>query len=257
MILQKIIESKRLVVDTAKKQYPLKKLIKDIVPGDFAFSKALQQKDWALIAECKLTSPAKGRLCTEHSVLELAEIYTINGATALSVHTDHHFSGQLEDIMAVRGVTDLPILRKDFMIDEYQIYESKRAGADAILLIAHLLSQDQLKDYLGIAHELGMDCLVEVHTLEELVRVQQTSASLVGINNRNLQTFRTDVGNTFDLFPYCDEHRMVISESGISTGAEAQKLKMAGVRGILVGEGLVTVMNIGAKTRELALASDM
>lgn len=256
-MLTKITEKKRQAVEIAKEERPLARLLKNIMPGSFAFSKAIKESEWTLIAECKLTSPAKGTLCTDYSVLELAQIYTKNGATALSVHTDPHFSGQLEDIAAVREVTSLPILRKDFIIDEYQIYESRVAGADAILLIAHILSDAQLKEYINIAHGLGMDCLVEVHTLEELERAQQTVATLVGINNRNLETFVTDVQNTFDLLPYCDQRRIVISESGVSTGAEAQRLEQAGVRGILVGEGLVKAADIGNKTKELAMQNQI
>ncbi|WP_378954868.1 indole-3-glycerol phosphate synthase TrpC [Pelosinus sp. sgz500959] len=251
-MLNKITEKKREAVKIAKEERPLARLLKNIMPGSFAFSKAIKQSDWALIAECKLVSPAKGQLCTDYSVTELAQLYTKSGATALSVHTDTHFSGQLEDIAAVRAVTSLPILRKDFIIDEYQIYESRVAGADAILLIVHILSDEQLKEYISIAHGLGMDCLVEVHTLEELERAQQTVATLMGINNRNLETFITDVQNTFDLLPYCDKRRIVISESGVSTGDEAYRLEQAGVRGILVGEGLVKATDIGSKTRELS-----
>ena len=253
MILEKIVASKRLVVDEAKERWPLKEFLPEIVPGNFAFRSAIQQKQWALIAECKLTSPAKGRLCKEYTVPQLAKIYTENGAAALSVHTDSHFSGQLEDIAAVRAVTNLPILRKDFIIDPYQIYETRKAGADALLLITHLLSNAQLEEYLGTAHELGMDCLVEVHTLAELQRVQQTPALLIGINNRNLQTFQTDLQNTFDLWPYCDGRHIMISESGVRAGIEAEKLREVGLRGILVGEGLVKAKDIGAKTRKLAM----
>lgn len=252
-MLKKITDKKRQVVEELKKQRPLTSLQQDIVTGQFAFSKAIQQAEWTLIAECKLASPAKGQLCSGYSVPELAQIFTANGATALSVHTDTHFCGRLEDIAAVRAVTELPILRKDFIIDEYQLYEARTAGADAVLLIANILSDDQLKEYLAIAHELGMDSLVEVHTLEELERVQQTPAMLVGINNRDLQTFRTDVQNTFDLLPYCDKDRLLISESGVSHGEEAERLKRAGIRGILVGEGLVRATDIAGKTRELAL----
>ncbi len=251
-MLNKITEKKRQAVEIAKVERPLNRLLKNITPGSFAFSKAIKQSEWALIAECKLVSPAKGQLCTDYSVLDLAKLYTKNGAIALSVHTDPHFAGQLEDIAAVRAVTELPILRKDFIVDEYQIYESRVAGADAILLIAHILSDDQLKEYIGIAHGLGMDCLVEVHTLEELERAQQTVATLIGINNRNLETFVTDIQNTFDLLPHCDGRRIVISESGVSTGTQAQRLEEAGVRGILVGEGLVKATDIGSMTRELA-----
>lgn len=251
-MLDKIVENKRQIVEEAKELQPLKRLLKNIAPGNFAFSKAIKRTEWALIAECKLASPAKGQLCADYSVPELAQIFTENGAAALSVHTDPHFCGKLEDIAAVRAVTELPILRKDFIIDAYQIYEARVAGADAILLIANILSDDQLKDYIAITHGLGMDCLVEVHTLEELERVQQTSAPFLGINNRNLQTFTTDIQNTFDLLPYCDKHRILISESGVSTGIEADRLQQAGVRGILVGEGLVRASEMSVKVQELA-----
>jgi len=252
-MLKKITDIKRQVVEAAQLEKPLTSFINKIVPGDFAFSKAIQESPWALIAECKLASPAKGELCSAYSVPELAEIYTANGAVALSVHTDTHFRGRLEDIAAVRSVTSLPILRKDFIIDEYQIYEARRVGADAILLIANILSDGQLKEYLALSKELGMDCLVEIHTLEELQRVQQTPARLVGINNRNLETFKTDVQNTFDLLPYCNKDRLLISESGVSSEAEAIRLRNAGVRGILVGEGLVKANNIADKTQKLAM----
>lgn len=257
MILEKIVHNKRQLVAEGKKNYPLETFRKNLVPGDFLFRKAMAKTDWALIAECKLTSPAKGVLCTDYSILELAEMYTDSGATALSVHTDSHFSGQLTHIRDVKQVSSLPILRKDFIIDEYQIYESRLAGADAILLIAHLLSQKQLQEYLNIAEKLGMDCLVEVHSLEELERAQQTTAPLIGINNRNLQTFTTDVQNTFALLPYCDSNRLVISESGVSTRAEGEALRAIGVRGILVGEGLVKAQDIRTKTRELAMTNTM
>jgi len=252
-MLKTITDKKRQTVAAAKEQQPLADLLKVITPGNFRFSTAIKQVTWALIAECKLVSPVKGPLCMGYSVPGLAQIYTANGAAALSVHTDVHFSGRLADIPAVKAVSGLPILRKDFIIDEYQIYEARAAGADAVLLIANILADNQLQEYLAIAHELGMDSLVEVHTVKELERVQQTSATLVGINNRNLQTFITDVQNTFDLLPYCDGRRLVISESGVSNAAEAHRLQMAGVRGVLVGEGLVKATDIASKTRELAL----
>lgn len=256
-MLKKITNKKRDIVAEAKKQRPIETLMKDVMPGTFAFSKAIYKTPWSLIAECKLASPAKGELCNQHSVPELAQIYTKNGATALSVHTDPHFCGRLEDIAAVRAVTDLSILRKDFIIDEYQIYEARVAGADAILLIVNILSEEQLVNYLELAEKLGMDCLVEVHTLEELERAQKTSAQLIGINNRNLKTFVTDVQNTFDLWPHCDIQRTFISESGVSAGSEAQRLQQAGLRGVLVGEGLVKATDIAEKTQELALINNI
>ncbi|MEG6586722.1 indole-3-glycerol phosphate synthase TrpC [Dendrosporobacter sp. 1207_IL3150] len=252
-MLDKIVAKKEYEVAETKKQIPLQALRQQIKPGNFALSKALRDNDWGLIAECKLASPAKGQLCEDYTVPELAKTYTEHGALALSVHTDPHFKGIITDIAKVRAVTDLPILRKDFIIDEYQIYEARAAGADAILLIAAILTDYQLRDYLYKAWSVGLDCLVEVHTKEELQRVLKTPAELIGINNRNLQTFKTDIVNTFELLPDCHDDRVVISESGIKSGNDASRLKEAGVRGILVGEGLVKAEDIGQKTRELAL----
>lgn len=224
-----------------------------IAPANFALSRAMQIADWTLIAECKLASPAKGQLCESLSVPELAKIFTDNGASALSVHTSAPFKGKLSDIAAVRDVSPLPILRKDFIIDEYQLYESRAAGADAILLIAAILTDAELNQFLATANRLGMDCLVEVHSLAELERVKSTSASLVGINNRNLNTFTTDIANTFSLLPHCDSRWRLISESGIGSRSDAMQLKQTGIDGILVGESLVKAADISAHCRDLAL----
>ena len=224
-----------------------------IAPADFAFRRAIDAVDWALIAECKLASPAKGQLCDSRSVPELAQLYTANGATALSVHTSEPFQGKLSDIATVRAVSPLPILRKDFIIDEYQIYEARAAGADAILLIAAILTNAELNQFLATANRIGMDCLVEVHNLAELDRVKNTSASLIGINNRDLTTFTTDIANTFSLLPHCVPHWQLISESGISSRSDASQLRQAGVDGILVGESLVKAVDIAAHCRDLAL----
>ena len=224
-----------------------------IAPANFALSRAMQIADWTLIAECKLASPAKGQLCESLSVPELAKIFTDNGASALSVHTSAPFKGKLSDIAAVRDVSPLPILRKDFIIDEYQLYESRAAGADAILLIAAILTDAELNQFLATANRLGMDCLVEVHSLAELERVKSTSASLVGINNRDLNTFITDIANTFSLLPHCDSRWRLISESGIGSRSDAMQLKQTGIDGILVGESLVKAADISAHCRDLAL----
>ncbi len=253
-MLNEIVHKKGYEVAQTKKQLPLPELKKQVKPGHFALSTALKASDWGLIAECKLASPAKGALCSGYTVPELAKTYSEHGALALSVHTDPHFKGIITDIAAVRAVSDLPILRKDFIIDDYQIYEARAAGADAILLIAAILSDYQLVDYLYKAWGIGMDCLVEVHTREELHRVLKTPAELIGINNRNLTTFTTDIVNTFEILPECQADRVVISESGIQNALEASRLKDAGVRGILVGEGLVKAQDIGRKTRELTLS---
>lgn len=252
-MLKKIVKQKYQEVATAKQTRPLAEFIGTIQLGNFTFHTALAAVHWALIAECKLVSPAKGRLCLHHSVPELAQIYEANGATALSVHSDHHFCGELADLAKVRSVSRLPILRKDFIIDSYQIYESRAAGADCILLIAAILDDPSLQEYLAVASELGLDCLVEVHSQAELERVNQTAAKLIGINNRDLTTFTTNIQTTLNLKPYCPEGRLVISESGVRTAQDALLLKNAGVQGILVGEGLVTAESVGDQTQQMAL----
>lgn len=249
-MLNQIVETIRQQVAVRKLSHPLDSLT--LQPGTFAFSHALATTGWALIAECKLASPSKGRLCQTHTVPELAQIFTANGATALSVHTSTPFLGKLEDIADVRAVSPLPILRKDFIIDEYQVYEARAAGADAILLIAAILDDAGLNRYLATARSLGMDCLVEVHNPPELERVRQTRASIVGINNRDLTTFSTDITNTFQLLPHCDPRWRIISESGIHDAADARRLQKSGVKGILVGESLVRATDIAALTRALA-----
>ena len=250
-MLNQIVAAIREQIAILKQTQPMDPL--SIQPASFALSRALEAADWTLIAECKLTSPAKGPLCDSRSVPELARIFTDNGATALSVHTSAPFQGKLADIAAVRAVSPLPILRKDFIIDEYQVYEARAAGADAILLIAAILTDAELNQFLSTATRFGMDCLVEVHSLPELERVKNTSARLVGINNRDLTTFTTDIANTFSLLPHCDPRWRLISESGIRCRSDASQLKQAGVHGILVGESLVKAADIAAHCSELAL----
>ncbi|HMM20714.1 MAG TPA: indole-3-glycerol phosphate synthase TrpC [Selenomonadales bacterium] len=252
-MLKRIVESKRQEVARAKQEQPLARLKQERVSGSFRLSKAISEADWALIAECKLASPSKGRLGGGHSVSRLAGIYGQNGATAVSVLTDRHFDGSIDDLPAVRAATGLPILRKDFIVDSYQIYEARAFGADAVLLIAAILTDSELQEFLAEAEQIGLDCLVEVHSESELQRVLATPARLIGINNRDLATFSTAVKVSLELLPHCGSGRLVISESGIRGRADALRLKAAGARGILVGEHLVTAGDIAAKTRELAL----
>ena len=251
-VLEKIVDQKRREVAAIKQAAPVRALLDAVKPGMFAFSKALRKSGWSLIAECKLASPVKGRL-SHRTVGELAGLYAANGAAALSVLTDSHFDGRLAHIEEAKAAGALPVLRKDFIIDEYQIYEAAAAGADAVLLIAAILTDRELSGYLAAAGELGLDCLVEVHSREELARVQQTPAGIIGINNRDLKTFATSIEKTFELLPYCEAGRLIISESGIRTGDDAARLKAGGVTGILVGEGLVTTPDIPSRVRELSL----
>lgn len=250
-MLRSIVNEIRSHVEQCKSCRPAESLL--FQPGNHSFRQSLAQHPWALLAECKLASPAKGRLCPNLTVAELASIFSNNGAAVLSVHTSHPFLGKLSDLNDVKKVSSLPLLRKDFIIDEYQILESRTSGADAILLIAAILSNNQIKLFLHLAGQLGMDCLVEIHDREELNRIKKINGvEWVGINNRNLRTFSTCIENTFELLPACDESWNIISESGIQTQADARTLKEAGIKGILVGESLVKAKNIALQTRLLA-----
>ena len=184
----------------------------------------------------------------------LAKTYEESGAAAVSVLTDEKFfQGRLEHLKAAKDSTTIPVLRKDFIIDESQIYESRVAGADAILLIARILSDEQLTSFLDLAHSLKLDCLVEVHDETELERVLKTKTKIIGINNRDLDTFKIDFQTTvklMDKYPELRE-RIVVSESGIESADQVRRLKAKGVSAILVGTSLMKSKDIGAKIREL------
>lgn len=250
-ILAEIVAKKRGIVAAAKEAVPLDVLKRDLSCGTFRMAEHFRWHGWGLIAECKLQSPAKGRLTTAYTVTELADIYTAAGAAVLSVHTDPHFLGSNADFSAVRARVDTPLLRKDFIIDPYQVYEARALGADAVLLIVRILTPDQLKQLLYLTWSLGMDALVEVHDRRDLEIAQQTSAEFIGINNRNLVTFETSVETTLALLPYADKNRTLISESGIFARADAERVRAAGCKGVLVGEGLVRAADVGAFAREL------
>ena len=185
-ILAEIVEKKKEIVRDAKKQLPIGEIMENISYASFEGSHSLKKHGWSLIAECKLQSPAKGRLTRSHSVLELAKTYEKNGATMLSVHTDPHFLGKNEDFIEVRKSVKLPLLRKDFIIDPYQIYESRYLGADAVLLIVRILTPQLLKSFLYLTWSLGMDALLEVHDEKDLDTALRTPAHIIGINKPNI-----------------------------------------------------------------------
>ena len=205
-----------------------------------------------LIAEIKKASPSRGLICRDFNPRQIAGLYQEAGASAISVLTDERFfQGHSELLKSVKEVTSLPLLRKDFIIDEYQIYQSRLLKADAVLLIAAILSQQQLLEYIGLVKELGMAALVEVHNSDELCRVLETEALLVGINNRNLHTFRVDLGVTYQLISSVPKERVVVSESGISSREDVVGLAKAGVDAVLVGEALMGAQDIRAATADL------
>ena len=205
-----------------------------------------------LIAEVKKASPSKGVIREDFDPVMIAQIYEESGASCLSVLTEQKFfQGSLEYLGLIRKVVKLPLLRKDFIIDEYQIHEARAAGADAILLIAACLEKQQIEDYLAIAHQLGLDVLVESHTYKELDRSLRAGAMLVGINNRDLTTFTVSLQTTLDLLNDIPDDRIVVSESGIRTRDDVMKLHQAGVDAVLVGESLMREKDIGRKAKEL------
>ncbi len=208
----------------------------------------------ALIAEIKRTSPSKGVLLEHLDPVRLAGVYATNGAAAISILTDrHYFRGTLDDLADVRHqFPSMPLLRKDFIFHPYQVYEARAAGTDALLLIVAGLEKVQLADLQALANELGMAALVEVHTQPELEVALSASSKLVGINNRDLHTFQTNLETTLKLSPSIPPGITVVSESGIRTAADVHRLAQAGVQAILVGEALVTASDPAAKVRELA-----
>ncbi len=251
-MLAKIVAKKRRTIANSKETLSFAKLEAQALPATFKLRQALQSSAWLLIAECKLQSPAKGRLTERHTVPELAALYQSNGAGALSIHTDEHFAGSLGDLALMRQQTNLPLLRKDFILDPYQVIEARVAGADAILLIANLLNDTEIDALSKLAEELGMDALVEVHSLAEFNRTQELGCPLIGINNRDLTTFKTDIDQTFRLLEHRRTDGFIISESGIKNAADASRLFDSGVNGILVGEALVTAADPGQTAHEMA-----
>ncbi|MFA5084759.1 MAG: indole-3-glycerol phosphate synthase TrpC [Candidatus Omnitrophota bacterium] len=255
MILSRIIEEKRKMVDEAKKAKPQGDLIKEIksLSVKSSFKKNISRPHHInLIAEIKKASPSKGILRGDFNPVKIAITYQANGASAISVITDERFfEGRLEYISKVRGNVSIPILRKDFFIDEYQIYETVASGAEAILLIPEILSMAQISKFYNLATELGLDCLVEVHNEEDIEKALAIGASIIGINNRDLHTFKVELGVTQRLIRLIPQNKIIVSESGIKSYEDIMFLKSLGVNAVLIGETFMEADDIGAKMREL------
>lgn len=255
MILEKIIAQKRKEVTRQKEAISLVEMERQIakMPPCRSLAKAIKQRKITLIAEIKRASPSRGIIRQSFDPAEIACLYTEAGAAAISVLTEEKFfGGQLGFLTAVRRVTALPILRKDFIIDPYQIYESRYSGSDAILLITAVLADHELVAFQEIARGLGLICLVEVHTREEIKRSLNAGAQIIGINNRDLRTFQTNIHTTFYLRPYISDRRItVVSESGISTRSDMLVLQEQGVDSALVGEALMRSVDMAKKIKEL------
>jgi indole-3-glycerol phosphate synthase len=255
MILDDIIANKKEELAETKRNVSFadnKKKAADAGPVR-GFGKALSSgKGIRLIAEVKKASPSKGVIREDFDPVSIAGKYEESGASCVSVLTEQRFfQGKPEYLGAIRKTVSLPLLRKDFIIDEYQVYEARALGADAILLIAACLEREQMVDFLGRAGELGLDVLVESHTHKELDKSLLAGANLVGINNRDLSTFTVSLQTSIDLLKDIPEDRIVVSESGIKTRDDVLKLEKAGVDAILVGESLMREKDIGKKIKEL------
>lgn len=253
-ILDTIVAHKRREVAEAKERRPLAALIAQAegAPPARGFAAALKRPGLSVIAEFKRASPSKGSFQRDADPAAVAAEYESHGASAISVLTDERFfSGRLEDLVRARAAVSLPVLRKEFIIDAYQIYEAAAAGADAVLLIAAVLSPSRLAEFIRLAHTLGRDALVEVHEAAELDDAIAAGAELIGVNNRNLRTFETRIETTLALLPKVPAGCTIVSESGIRSGADARLLAEAGVHAILVGEALMTSRNPGSRLAEL------
>ena len=250
-ILSEIIANKRLEIDLQKQAISIEQLQEGISgsPAPRSMKQALASSASGIIAEFKRRSPSKGWIQKEACPEETVPSYAAAGASALSILTDEKFfGGSLKDIRAARPLVEIPILRKDFIIDEYQLYQTKSVGADAVLLIAAALELEECNELAEKAHELGLEVLLEIHSSEELAYINK-GTDMIGINNRNLGTFFTDVENSFRLAGQLPQDAVLVSESGISDPETVVRLRDAGFRGFLMGEAF---MKTGDPGRALA-----
>ncbi|MBI1912496.1 MAG: indole-3-glycerol phosphate synthase TrpC [Deltaproteobacteria bacterium] len=258
MILDDIVKAKKIAVDNTKKYYSIERVKEKLalLKPTKNFTEAVSTKGGPnairIIAEVKRASPSKGVLRQSFMAFEIARTYEINRAAAISVLTEEKFFlGSLEYLLAIGRNVRVPVLRKDFIFDEYQVYESRVSGADAILLIVAILEKEQLKNLMDLSTSLGMATLVEVHNEAELKIAIEAGAKIIGINNRDLTTFKTDINTTIKLAPLVPEGTIIVSESGINTFEDILALRDAGVSAFLVGEALVKEDNIAKKLKEL------
>ncbi|MDR4508066.1 MAG: indole-3-glycerol phosphate synthase TrpC [Candidatus Brocadiaceae bacterium] len=255
-LLNTIYKHKLCEIEERKKYIPVGFLRENIqkISETRSFEKALTTVDGdiSIIAEVKKASPSSGVMRENFQPVEIACIYENSGASAISVLTDEKFfQGSLSYLADIKKTVTIPVLRKDFIVDSYQIYEARSAGADAILLIAELLSCDEIQQHINTAEELGLDCLVETHSKDELLKILQTNAKIIGINNRNLETFVTDIETTFRLRDLIPDDKIVVSESGITSREEIKRLLKKGIHAVLIGETLMKSSNVSAKLHEL------
>lgn len=252
-ILKMIVEAKKKSIDLLKKTETEIMSLVDNAPKPVSLVQAIKDdKDISIIAEIKQASPSEGIIRSEFSHLEILDIYEQMGATAISVLTEEEFFlGKLKYLQEVKERTKLPVLRKDFILDEIQVYQSRAMGADAILLIQSILSPEKLIELYDLAKKLGMDVLVEVHTLKELKQVMSFTPEIIGINNRNLNTFEVDLATTEKLSSLVSNDSLVVSESGINSLKDVLLLKGVGVDAMLIGSSFMRCPDIREKFAEI------
>ena len=257
-VLARICMDTRAETGGRKARYPLEVVRAKAIaaPPPRPFGHCLKEKTakgrFALIAEIKKASPSGGLIRADFDPAALARSYAAGGATCLSVLTDApHFQGSPEHLKAARAAVQIPVMRKDFILEPWQVYESRAMGADCILLIMAALSDAEARDLEALARSLGMDVLAEVHDRRELDRALGLATSLIGVNNRNLKTLKTDLRNTVELGPFVPPDRFLIAESGIRTNADVQRIAAAGAHCFLVGESLMREPNVEVATRML------
>jgi indole-3-glycerol phosphate synthase len=258
-MIEQLIAGAREGVDARRRDLPQADLEAQLSARgeDRPFNEALVRPGLSLIAEFKRRSPSAGDISTAAVVADRVTAYERGGAAALSVLTDEpHFGGSLEDLRAARAACGLPIIRKDFVVDPYQLYEAAVNGADAVLLIVRALDDEALRSLYEEARSLDLDCLVEVHDRDELERALEADAEVIGINNRDLDEGTVDLTTTFELMPDVPAGKTVVAESGISGPAELQELDRVGVDAVLIGSALMVAADPEAKTRELTGADE-
>ncbi|HPD60888.1 MAG TPA: indole-3-glycerol phosphate synthase TrpC [Thermodesulfobacteriota bacterium] len=257
MFLETILAHKKDEIQSRKKLIPLS-IIKQEAhhrPPPRDFFSALNKKSGnssRIIAEIKKATPSRGIIQKDFDPQKIGKIYQKEGAAAISVLTERKFfQGDIRYLSLVRRSTDIPLLCKDFIIDPYQIYEAALHGADGFLLIATILSRQQMEEFLCLGKELGMEAVVEVHSEEELQKALLTSVKIIGINNRKLKTFKTDITTTLELIKFIPAEKLVVSESGINTRAQIELMEKVGVHAFLIGEALMRAKDPAQKLREL------
>lgn len=255
--LDEIMQYKIREVSIKKHNYPLKKIkekLKAVSFGKRDFAKAIKKNRISLIAEIKKASPSRGIIKKYFDHQKIAALYEEGGADALSMLTDEHFfMGDLKFIKDVKKVAKLPVLRKDFIFDEYQLYESRLYEADAVLLIARILDEKRLKEFIEISKSLGMQCLIESNSYQDIEKAVDAGAEIIGINNRNLESFNVDMSNFQNLSRHIPKDIVIVCESGILSRMDVEKARLAGADAILVGTALMQSGNIKEKISELIL----